>query len=394
MYQSSPRTNFLDALLDPKAIAILASIALHASIGASLPFFTQPEKEGKKAGPTTVKVVELTPSELQRIPQIPQAPTVPAPQASPPVAQPTTAPVKPAIAPSTTPQFSTAPQAIPFSPIRLPKEVTSPKPLSGKKKEQAARQKQANTPNFDPEDIFKPSPTPSKSPIPKGAVKPKTVVMQPSPQKTTPPTKPKTATSPTTQVSLPPDDDGGNKPPTSTPVPVPGKTQQPAGIPATTTTPTSTPKPQSTTQSSGDPTGDNSNSGFYGRYQQVAANRLLKYKRDIPELVIYPPQTIIQPYPPKTKCTKTKQSPFIVYVVAFDKVPLSRPDDILAPSLTPAIDDPSIYGNKDDEDLYRKMFGVASEAATTADKNRPIADRGKRVLYQYKVQLDPATCKY
>lgn len=110
MYQSSTRNNFLDILLDPTAIAILASIVLHATIGASLPFFTQPEKEGKKVGPTTVKVVELTPSELQRIPQ---APPTPAPQVLPPVTQPTPA-SSPAVAPVRTPQFSTAPQTIPF----------------------------------------------------------------------------------------------------------------------------------------------------------------------------------------------------------------------------------------------------------------------------------------
>jgi hypothetical protein len=84
MYQSSPRKNFLDILIEPTSIAILGSIALHALLGASLPFFTQLEKEIKKADPGTVKVVELTPNELQRIPQ---APPIPAPQiaAPPPV---------------------------------------------------------------------------------------------------------------------------------------------------------------------------------------------------------------------------------------------------------------------------------------------------------------------
>ena len=77
MYQSAPRKNFLDTLIEPTSIAILGSIALHAILGASLPFFTQLEKEVKKSEPGTVKVVELTPTELQRIPQ---APRIPAPE--------------------------------------------------------------------------------------------------------------------------------------------------------------------------------------------------------------------------------------------------------------------------------------------------------------------------
>jgi hypothetical protein len=395
MYQSSPRTNFLDALLDPKAIAILASIALHATIGASLPFFTQPEKEGKKAGPTTVKVVELTPSELQRIPQIPQAPTVPTPQASPPVAQPTTAPVKPAIAPSTTPQFSTAPQSIPFSPIRLPKEPAAPKPVSGKKKEQTTPPKQANAPNFDPEDIFKPSPTPSKSPIPKGAVKPKAVVVQPSPQKTTPPTKPKTATSPTTQASLPPDDDGGNKPPTSTPVPVPGKTQQPAGTPATTTTPTSTPKPQSTTQSSGDPTGG-SVGGSDAAQIRAANSKLQEYLRKYPDIKVYKPEQLPpQVYKSSKPCPKVALPPFIVLMVAFDKVPGRQDIGILGDTTSPLLSGEKPYINGDratleNTELLNITTTAGFAAATKADRNRPEADRNRPVLYQYRVT---ATCQ-
>ena len=68
MSQSITRNNFTDILLDPTTIAVVGSIAVHAIFAANLALFTQPAKELKKPGPGTVKVVELTPSELQRIP--------------------------------------------------------------------------------------------------------------------------------------------------------------------------------------------------------------------------------------------------------------------------------------------------------------------------------------
>jgi hypothetical protein len=397
MYQSSPRTDFLDILLEPKAIAVLASIALHAAIGASLPFFTQPEKEGKKAGPTTVKVLELTPSELQRIPQIPQAPVAPkvvVPQASPPVAQPTTAPVKPVIAPSTTPQFSTSPQAIPFSPIRLPQEATSPKPKLEQKEEKATPSKQPNAPNFDPGDIFKPSPTPSKSPIPKGAVKPKTVLVKPSPQKT-PLTKPKTATSPTPQVNLPTDDDGGNNSPTSTPVVTPKRTQLPTGTPTSRTSPTATPKTQSTTQSSGDPNGG-SVGGSEAAQMRAANSKLQEYLRKYPDIKLYQPEQLPpQVYKSSKPCPKVALPPFIVLMVAFDKVPGRQDIGILGDTTSPLLSGEKPYINGDrttleNTELLNITTTAGFAAATKADRNRPEADRNRPVLYQYRVT---ATCQ-
>jgi hypothetical protein len=397
MHQSSPRTDFLDILLEPKAIAVLASIALHAAIGASLPFFTQPEKEGKKAGPTTVKVLELTPSELQRIPQIPQTPTVPVPQASPPVAQPTTTPIKPqpSIAPSPPPKFSTSPQAIPFSPIRLPKEPTSPKPRSGKKEEKTTPQKQTNAPNFDPGDIFKPSPTPSKSPIPKGSVKPKAVLVQPSPQKTPSTKTPKATNSPAPQASLPPDDDGGNNPPTSTPAVTPRRTQLPTGTPASTTSPTTTPKPQRTTQSSGDPNGG-SVGGSEAAQMRAANSKLQEYLRKYPDIKVYeseqlPPQV----YKSSKPCPKVALPPFIVLMVAFDKVPGRQDIGILGDTTSPLLSGEKPYINGDratleNTELLNITTTAGFAAATKADRNRPEADRNRPVLYRYRVT---ATCQ-
>jgi hypothetical protein len=390
MYQSSTRKNFLDILADPTAIAILASIALHAIIGASLPFFTQPDKEGKKIGPTTVKVVELTPSELQRIPQAQLTPT---PQVLPPVT-PVTTPTSQTVPSPSTPQFSTAPQTIPFSPIRIPLKTATPKPSSSRKQQAAIAPKQPTTPIFDPNSIFQPTPTPTKSPMPKGITPKSSVRPTPTPTPTTQPTtkKPQTSASPTSPQTSATDDDGSEQPAT-TPITKPtSQSQQPTGTSQPARSPTATPTTSPTIPGSGNPAGTDDGSGFYGKYTQAAIARLIKYKRDIPGLIIYRTETLTERYPKNTLCSKVGQSPFIVYMFAFDKVPENQPNNILSETLTSSIDKPSIFGDVDNEDLRKYAVGRATEAATTADQNRPVADKGKRVLYQYRVQFDPASC--
>ena len=113
MVRSYPRNNFLDILRDPLVVTIMASIALHAAIGAYLlPIITKAQPEGIKADPGTVKVVELTPNELQRIPQAPEPIPTPTPQVLPPVYKPST-PVAP-----TAPKYSTSIPAFPPSALR------------------------------------------------------------------------------------------------------------------------------------------------------------------------------------------------------------------------------------------------------------------------------------
>jgi hypothetical protein len=396
MYQSSTRKNFLDILLDPTAIAILASLALHATIGATLPFLTQPDKAGIKAGPTTVKVVELTPNELQRIPQ---APPTPAPQVLPPVTQPTTAP-SPQATPSSTPEFSTSPQTIPFpSIVGTPqqKKATS-KPKSSPKQQKAKSQKQSIAPLFDPNQIFNtPTPTPRKSPPPKGTPKP---ITQPQQKPTTQPiakkTQPQTTRAPQ-QPNFPTDDDGGNRP---QPTPATKPTRQ-AQQPTATPQPSGTPNAQPTTQPATQPSGDSSNSNdgsLYGKYTQAANVKLQEYLKKYPNIKQYPPKQLSQQYPTGIPCSKVKQPPFIVLMVAFDKVPEGQETNILGSGTSPLLNDEKPYINGDPAMLAnKKLLELATTAgfadATEADKNRPAIDKGKPVLYTYRVQFDPATCK-
>jgi hypothetical protein len=386
MYQSSTRKNFLDILADPTAIAILASIALHAGIGASFPFFTQPEKEGKKVGPTTVKVVELTPSELQRIPQVPQTP---APQASTPVPQPAT-PTTQSVTPPTT-QFSTTPQTIPFSPIRISGETT--KPSKDNKAQKVTPQKSPPQSIFDPNNIFKPTPKPTKTLSPKGVTPKPTPQTSPSP-KTPPATKkPPSSTASTSQQTTPTDDDGGEQPtPTQTTAPTTGQPQQPGG---TKTPTTGSPTVIPATQPAGDPTGNSSGNGFYGKYTDAALKQLTQYMTEYDVKEPYPSKTITRSYPEGTVCTKEKQAPFIVMMAVFDKVPDDRDAAILGTSSAPAV---KISTFKDRDTPEQQKLGeiatrTALEEASKADQNRPEKDKGKRVIYQYRVQFDPATCK-
>jgi hypothetical protein len=378
MYQSSARKNFLDLLLEPTAIAILASLALHTIVGAGLPFFTKPEPEDKKAGPTTVKVVELTPNELQRIPQ---AAPVPTPQT---VAPRPVAPSRPA--PPRTSQFSTAPQTIPFSPLR-PTDGTIFKPPVTKPK--VVPQKKPVDPIFDPNAIFETPIKPQQPKIQKG-VTPKPLPKV-SPPVTTPPIarKPKkVVTPPNTET----DDDGGDQPPTNaSPATNPNRQAQqpPTGTTPGPATPTK-PSNSQPTRPSGEETSGN---GFYGRYTQAAIKRLIKYQQDIPGLVVYQKGVLKVDYPAKLACSKVKQSPYIVYMVAFDKVAEISPNDITGESLTQTVDKSTIFGDRGNEELFKYAAFKATEAATTADQSRLAADKGKRVLYQYRVEFDPASCK-
>ena len=388
MYQSSTRNNFLDILLDPTAIAILASIAIHATIGASLPFFTQPEKEGKKVGPSTVKVVELTPSELQRIPQAPPAPK---PQVLPPVTQPIPA-QRPAVAAPRPPQFSTAPQTIPFSPIRAPFDGVTIKPPQGNKQQKATPQKQPIAPIFDPGEIFKPTPKPSKSPLPKGITpKPST---QPTPTPTASPVSKKTTTvAPTPQPSIATDDDGSDPATTTTPSPTPTQTaQQSGGAPTPAPTPTIAATTPPITSPTGSATGVPGGTGLYGKYTLAANVRIQEYIKKYPNIKMYPPKPLPpQQYKSAAPCPKVKQPPFIVLMVVFDKLSNGLDNNILGTATSNLLTDekPYITGDPvtlEDKNLMNIATTAGFSAATEADKTRPEADKGRPVLYQYRVQ--------
>ena len=389
MYQSAPRKNFLDILIEPTSIAILGSIALHAILGASLPFFTQLEKEVKKSEPGTVKVVELTPTELQRIPQ---APPTPAPEI---VAKPQTVPTPTAVTPPIAPPISPNSPTIPFSPIRIPLEKLIPQPSKGSKDQQAIPQQQPAQPKFDPNISFKPPAKPTKSPDQKATTTRPTPIPKPEPV----PIKKKPKV--TTVMPIPTvdsDDDGGDLQP-NTPATTPStQGQKPANTsPTNTATNPTRPAGQSGTKPSGTP-GNDSNSfpPFYGQYAAAALARLEQYERAYPGIEKYKPELLSQRYPVGTICPKVKQTPFIVLMVAFDKVPEKREGNPLGDSSAPSIDEPYVAADRDTPEnrkLAELAVNTALYAANKADQDRPLADRGKRVLYQYRVQFDPTTCK-
>ena len=388
MYQSAPRKNFLDILIEPTSIAILGSIALHAIIGASLPFFTQLQQEVKKAEPGTVKVVELTPTELQRIPQ---APPIPAPEIVAKPTVPTPAAVTPPIAPPISPNSPT----IPFSPIRIPLEKLTPQPPKGNKTQQAIPQQQPAQPKFDPNISFKPPAKPTKAPEQKATTTRPTPIPKPAPI----PIKKKPK--PTTVIPIPDvnsDDDGGNLQPT-TPATTPSpQAQKPANTsPPTTATNPSRPAGQSGTQPSGTPGSDtNSFPPFYGKYAALATERIQQYLKAYPGILLYTPVTLRQSYPVGLPCSSVPQAPFIVLMTAFDKVPENNDNNPLGDSTAPSIDKPYVASDKDTPEnrkLGELAVNTALYEANKADQNRPPADKGKKVLYQYRVQFDPTTCK-
>jgi hypothetical protein len=386
MYQSSPRKNFLDFLIEPTSIAILGSIILHAIIGASLPFFTQLEKEIKKADPGTVKVVELTPNELQRIPQ---APPIPTPQVATPVPSPQ------AVTPPTTPPISPNSPTIPFSPIRIPLEKLNPQPAQGKKDQQAIPQKQPNAPLFDRSISFDPTPKPTKSPDKKArTTKPTPVpITKPVPQPTAKKPK-KTIVNPIPTVDS--DDDGGDLQPT-TPATSNPQAQKPANTSPGTTPNSNRPSSQSGTEPSGIPGSDrNSFPQFYGKYSAAATERIQQYLRAYPDIKLYTPVTLRQSYPVGLPCSSVPQAPFIVLMTAFGEVPKNDDNNLLGDSTAPSIDKPYVAADRDTPEnrkLGELAVNTAIYAANKADQDRPPADKGKKVLYQYRVQFDPTTCK-
>ncbi len=400
MYQSSPRNNFLDILLDPTAIAILGSIALHAAIAASFPFLFQPEKPSKKADPGSVKVVELTPNELQRIPQAPQ-PVIP--QTLPPVYQPSI-PIAPAAAPPRAPKISTTPQTIPSSPIRTaPKPTATPVPVI--KDQKAKPQAQPSPPVFEPNISFEPNPLPTNTPAKPDPTKPASPAAQTPIQPTKPvsratqtpiqPTKPTSSPKPT---KSPQDDDNGSEQPQPAPTPKSGGTsQKPPATNQPSGSPNSIPDDRSPSNQPSSSTENANSVGPYGTYTQAANQKIQEYLTKYKDLKLYPPKALAIKYPPGVTCSKVKQPPFIVLMVAFDKIPPGQDSNVLGSATAPLLENEKPYIDGDPATkANKKLLELATDAgftdATAADQKRPEADKGRPVLYQYRVQLDPSSC--
>ena len=83
-------------------------------------------------------------------------------------------------------------------------------------------------------------------------------------------------------------------------------------------------------------------------------------------------------------------------MTAFDKVPENNDNNPLGDSTAPSIDKPYVAADKDTPEnrkLGELAVNTALYEANKADQTRPPADKGKKVLYQYRVQFDPTTCK-
>lgn len=415
MSQSSTRNNFSDILLDPTTIALVGSIAVHAILGANLALLTPSVKQIKKPQPGTVKVVELTASELQRIPQAPQQPTVPnPPQTIPPIYQPST-PVPPLFDPAPSGIVTAAPETVPLppqlgtkppqaavskppqaavskAPQKPPVIVTSPKPKvatkpsAGKKDQKAIPQSQPAPPTrFDYNISSKPTPAPTPTPTNPAAIK------KPSPAPTQPAKTTSSANKPSSATSGA--NDGGENDDTSTPTKV---GQNPSPKP-TSPSPQASPSPQPTTTPSNDENVSVTGSGFYGKYTVKANNQLLEYEKQYPGILQRsgPPKGLSISYPDGTICPKGEQKPFIVYMIVFDK--FTPQDPALGGESSNEIQGTqAVFADKntpENEKLGKIALAKALEAANTANDNREEKNKNKELLYAYRVQFDPKTCK-
>lgn len=384
MVRSYPRNNFLDILRDPLAVTIMASIGLHAAVGAFLlPIVTKAQPEGKKIETGTVKVVELTTNELQRIPQVPTPIPTPAPVTLPPVYQPST-PVAPKVSTATT---------IPATPVRTPAPKTPPKTPKVTKAQPAQPETKSSGVDFNPETFNNPSPSPkpTKSPGKKGEIKPSP---KPTPSIKPPQPSKKVTTKPsTTPKPSPATDDGGEgggQSSGSSPQPSPtNASPQPTTTPSTTATGSPNSSPSGSQPA---PTAGKSGT-FSGTLVEAANAKLQEYYTRYPNLksILLPPKKVA--YPDKAPCSKVKQPPYIIFMPVFGKTPRNQDPNFgstLADSEEATVFADATAGN---EELILLAKQIAVEQAQQADKNRAEIDKDRPVAYSIRVEFDPATCK-
>ncbi len=124
-----------------------------------------------------------------------------------------------------------------------------------------------------------------------------------------------------------------------------------------------------------------------------ATAKLMELGRKYPNLKIYPAKLLKSKYPTGTICSTLQQTRFIVYVV-FDKLPNNEEAGILGENNL-ALNGVTFTDKDTSEsrELTKIAFARSADDAITADRNRPATDKDKPVLYQYRVEFDPATCK-
>jgi hypothetical protein len=377
MVRSYSRNNFLDILRDPLAVTMMASIGLHAAFGAFLlPILSKVPPEGKKIETGTVKVVELTPNELQRIPQVPTPIPTPASVTLPPVYQPS-----PAVAP-TVPAATT----IPATPVRTPTPKTPTKPKVTKAQPAQPTPKSSGV-DFNPETFNNPSPKPTKSPGgKKGEAKPSP---KPTPSIKPPQLGNKVTTKPSVTPTPAPNtnagDDRGSSP---QPSPTSASTQPTTPSPTPTGTPNPTPGGSQSSPANGQI------GTFYGSFAQAVTSKLQEYYDKYPDLkhIQLPAKKVA--YPDKVPCSKVKQPPFVIFIPVFGKTPKNQ-DPNFGSTLADSEEATVLVANAaaDNKDLIDLARSIAAEVAQQADKNRAEVDKDRPVAYSTKVEFDPTTCK-
>jgi hypothetical protein len=394
MYQFSTRKNLVDILIEPNAIAILSSIALHALIAANLSLLIQPEKPGKKIDAGVVKVVELQPDEIQRIPQAPQPAPQPIPRSSlfPDIAPPPELPLSQSLP---APQPTTVnPKTVPVSPIR----TTPAAPTRSTAR--AIPQNQPAAPTFSRNpfggkssqtqgEIPKPSPpatTPSPTDIPPVSTpSPSPVTPLPTTSPGTGKTGEESSTTPGTTIQPPPGKPPGYNP-TAPTTPIPTNPDLPTGEPTPGGNKTST-----------------STSGN-GNYDRDAEKRRRDLETKYRGLKVQPLKPIADnKYPDGTPCNGVNTQQYIIYMFVMKPIEVDSTNSILNADGKPTLnislaEPPIIIGKIQGETIKGDSLAVqaknrALQQVFQDDNQRPETEYSKHVLYQYKMQYDKNTCK-
>jgi hypothetical protein len=405
MYQFSTRKNLVDILLEPNSIALLGSIALHAIIAANLSLLIQPEKPGKKIDLGSVKVVELKPDEVQRIPQAPKSALQPIPNRlfpdiTPPV-EPPTSPTIPAPAPTSRNPIAVNPRTVPSAPIR-----TTPS-INPRSTARTIPQPQPAAPTFSRNPFGGKSP---KQPEQKLPPSPKPIVPSPlnsnptdnTPTPTPVPTRspqpqPTTTRSPQPQPTTSPGTGNNKNTVPGTPNPNPPANKLP-GSPPTGDTPT-LPSPINPNPPVGGETPSRGRATIpitEGKsYAEVKKELESKY----PGIEFLPLERTTDVYPKGTICNRdTPQRITVVFVM--NPPIIGETNDIVnpdgKPNLTPILKEISLAGNfkgSTGEELKNKAKERFLSKVNEKDSQRPPDKYKKIVAYPFEINYDRNSCQ-
>jgi hypothetical protein len=330
MDRLAARKSPLDFLIEPMTVAVVGSIAIHALVAGNLSLFLRPDRTEDKKQPGTVKILQLTPTEADRLPQTePPTAATPAPQIVPPVYKPSTptppvqntapAPRNPTPNTTTTPPDTiTAPSfggnvpvPPPFKPAQPTVRTSTPKPSVRPATKPQVIKPQATkpqatkpAPSSSPEPL-RPTKTPPSVTDPSGgldAPSPSPIAIKPAPTPTTAQGKPTPQPTPSPIQSSPPRQPSPQPTPTiSSPsndnLDLPGNDNPNSGNPNPTrsTEPSRTPAPTkpAATPSSAPPGGGTAAGGGTNSkptdYEKLINSRISELQKQYPSIVVKRP---------------------------------------------------------------------------------------------------------